>query len=177
MVMRYEAALYVEPGIGSPKRDKKRAGVVVVVKRTPKMTWVTKPIIVRSLPFTAIEPTERQAGMRALFGGVAKKARGMRGKKPLPRDGKKLPAGTLVPPACFVVQSDLKDKAAKALDNLGLGRTITYDAEAKRYRTYTLYRIRSAEEHAARIGKTIEDILRALPVAVAAAPAAVPAVR
>jgi hypothetical protein len=49
------------------KLPENRALAVQVVMRSPKMFWVTKPVIMRNPPVTAERPTPRLAEWRYTF--------------------------------------------------------------------------------------------------------------
>jgi hypothetical protein len=140
MTIGYLTTVLVQ-AVGTPRRDKSRTGAVQVVMRSPKMTWVTKPVIIRNYPITAVSPTVRQAEMRQLFASVAHEAKGTRGKVPLPESGRKLSAGTLVPVPCAIIQIGLKGVAKTLLKG-----PVSPTFKEGRYRTYEAYRIHEEEE-------------------------------
>jgi len=95
------------PGRG---RDAITYGVQIVLKSN-KMFWVTKPVIIRKPPITAILPTPRQAAWRYHFAGAASKWRGEKGVATLKQDSRsgKHKAGDLVLAVQAKAQEVLKE--------------------------------------------------------------------
>jgi hypothetical protein len=129
---------------GSMKLAEHRPAAVQVVFRTPKMFWVTKPIILRNVPVTAIRPTPRLAEWRYIFATKASEWRGTRGVGTLRQDSrsKKHKAGDTVLAVQAKAQEVLK-AAAKALTK---PRAATYDETTGRHRSYLRYRIHTVED-------------------------------
>jgi len=59
---------------------------LVLVQPSPRMVWVTKPVILRKLPITAVQPTPRQAAWRGVFALSARNWRGAKGTDTLRYD-------------------------------------------------------------------------------------------
>jgi len=136
---------------GSPKISELRAAGVQVYMKTPKMFWVTKPVIIRNVPITAVRPTARLAEWRYRFATEgAPKWRGAKGVGTLKQDSrsKKHKAGDTVLKVHEVAQETLKALAGR----LTKPRAATYDAEAGVYRSYIKYRIHTPEELKAMAG-------------------------
>jgi len=130
---------------GSPKISELRAAGIQVYFKTPKLFWVTKPVIIRNVPITAVRPTARLAEWRFRFATEgAPSWRGAKGVGTLKQDSisGKHKAGDTVLKVHEVAQETLKKLAAK----LTKPRAATYDAEAKVYRSYIKYRIHTPEE-------------------------------
>ncbi|RLE62834.1 MAG: hypothetical protein DRJ47_10100 [Thermoprotei archaeon] len=129
---------------GSPKLSDLRAAGIQVYMKTPKMFWVTKPVIIRNVPITAVRPTPRLAEWRYIFAETAKEWKGAKGVGTLKQDSrsKKHKAGDTVLKVHEIAQEKLKAAAKK----LTKPRAATYDAEAKVYRSYIRYRIHTPEE-------------------------------
>ncbi|RLE65001.1 MAG: hypothetical protein DRJ38_04480 [Thermoprotei archaeon] len=130
---------------GSPKISDLRAAQIQVYFKSPRMFWVTKPVIVRNVPITAERPTERLAEWRYLFATEgAPKWKGAKGRGTLKQDSRsgKHKAGDTVLKVHEVAQETLKALAGR----LTKPRAKTYDPEAKRYRSYIRYRIHTPEE-------------------------------
>ncbi|RLI43487.1 hypothetical protein DRO69_09245 [Candidatus Bathyarchaeota archaeon] len=130
---------------GSPKISDLRAAQIQVYFKTPKMFWVTKPVIVRNVPITAERPTARLAEWRYLFATEgAPKWRGAKGRGTLKQDSRsgKHKAGDTV----LAVQAKAQEVLKSLAPRLTKPRADTYDAEAKRYRSYIKYRIHTPEE-------------------------------
>jgi hypothetical protein len=132
--------------VGSPRRGgaASRALAVQVVMKSPKMFWVTKPIITRNVPVTAVRPTARLAEMRHYVATHASNWRGATGAATLQYDSrsKKHKAGDLVLAVQAAFQKTIKGADA-ALKN---PRAATWDATAGKYRTYQVYRVHTPEE-------------------------------
>jgi len=130
---------------GSPKISDLRAAQIQVYFRTPKMFWVTKPVITRNVPITAERPTARLAEWRYLFATEgAPKWRGAKGTGTLKQDSVsgKHKAGDTVLKVQAVAQETLKGLAPR----LTRPRAGTYDAATGVYRSYVRYRIHTPEE-------------------------------
>jgi hypothetical protein len=129
---------------GSMKLAEHRPAAIQVVFKTDKMFWVTKPIILRNVPVTAVRPTPRLAEWRYIFATRASEWRGATGVGTLKQDSrsKKHKAGDTVLAVQAKAQEVLK-AAAKALTK---SRAPTYDDKAKKYRSYVRYRIHTVEE-------------------------------
>ena len=130
---------------GSPKISELRAAGVQVYMRTPKLFWVTKPVIIRNVPITAVRPTARLAEWRYRFATEgAPNWKGAKGVGTLKQDSrsKKHKAGDTVLKVHEVAQETLKKLATK----LTKPRAATYDAETGVYRSYIRYRIHTPEE-------------------------------
>jgi len=130
---------------GSPKISELRAAGIQVFFKTPKMFWVTKPTIIRNIPVTAVRPTPRLAEWRYRFAVEgAPNWKGAKGTGTLKQDSRsgKHKAGDTVLKVHEKAQETLKSLAA----TLTKPRAATYDAEAKKYRSYVKYRIHTAEE-------------------------------
>jgi hypothetical protein len=140
---------------GSMRLAENRAVAVQLVPRTGKMFWVTKPIIIRNVPITAIRPTKRLAAWRYIFATNAEKWRGATGIDTLAQDSrsKKHKAGDTVLAVQAKAQKVLKE-AYKAVEATLPERAATYDAKTGRYRTYIKYRIHKPEELAKLAGIT-----------------------
>jgi len=130
---------------GSPKISELRAAGIQVYMKTPKMFWVTKPVIIRNVPITAVRPTARLAEWRYLFATEgAPKWRGAKGVGTLKQDSrsKKHKAGDTV----LAVQAKAQETLKALAGRLTKPRAATYDAEAGVYRSYIKYRIHTPEE-------------------------------
>ena len=101
---------------GSPKISELRAAGVQVYMKTPKLFWVTKPVIIRNVPITAVRPTARLAEWRYRFATEgAPNWKGAKGVGTLKQDSrsKKHKAGDTVLKVHEVAQETLKKLAAK----------------------------------------------------------------
>ncbi|RLG84957.1 MAG: hypothetical protein DRO39_06720 [Thermoprotei archaeon] len=129
---------------GSMRIPEHRAAAVQVVMKTPKMFWVTKPVIVRNVPVTAVRPTPRLAEWRYTFATEASKWRGATGVGTLKQDSRsgKHKAGDTV----LAVQAKAQEVLKAAAGRLTKPRAATYDPETGRYRSYIRYRIHTPEE-------------------------------
>jgi len=130
---------------GSPKLSELRAAGIQVYMKSPKMFWVTKPVIVRNVPITAVRPTARLAEWRYIFATEgASKWRGAKGVGTLKQDSrsKKHKAGDTVLKVQEVAQETLKSLAGK----LTKPRAATYDSATKKYRSYIRYRVHTPDE-------------------------------
>jgi hypothetical protein len=130
---------------GSLKLAGVRAAGVQVFPRTAKMFWVTKGVVVRNPPITAVRPTPRLAEWRYKFAVEgAPKWRGATGVGTLKQDSRsgKHKAGDMVLKVQEVAQDTLKALAP----TLTKARAATYDAATGKYRSYTRYKIHTAEE-------------------------------
>jgi hypothetical protein len=130
---------------GSLKLAGLRAAGVQVFPRTAKMFWVTKGVVIRNPPITAVRPTPRLAEWRYKFAVEgAPKWRGATGVGTLKQDSrsKKHKAGDVVLKVHEVAQETLKALAT------GLTKPVaaTYDTTTGKYRSYVRYRIHTAEE-------------------------------
>lgn len=137
--------------MGSPKRSlSARAAAIQVVVKSPKMFWVTKNVITRNIPVTAVQPTPRQAEWRYTFASSAARWRGATGIGTLKQDSVsgKHKAGARVLKVQAVAQEVLKAAPKPANP-----RANTYDEAAGRYRTYITYRIHTPEELARLAGR------------------------
>jgi hypothetical protein len=132
---------------GSMKRAGNRAAAVQVVLKTDKMDWVTKPLILRNVPVTAVRPTKRLAAWRYIFATSASAWRGVKGRDTLKQDSrsKKHKAGDIVLAVQAKAQEVLKEKYKEVEAKLP-PRAATYDTKAERYRTHTVYRVHTPEE-------------------------------
>jgi hypothetical protein len=129
---------------GSMKLSEHRPAAVQVIFRTPKMFWVTKPIILRNVPVTAVRPTPRLAEWRYIFATRASEWRGAKGVGTLKQDSrsKKHKAGDTV----LAVQAKAQEVLKEAAKGLSKPRAATYDEKAGRYRSYLRYRIHTVDE-------------------------------
>jgi len=130
---------------GSARIPVNRALAVQVIQRSTKMFWVTKPVILRNVPITAVLPTPRLAEWRLLFAEGAAEWRGARGVGTLKYDSvsSKHKAGDTVLKVQAVAQVVLKEKQAPRLTR---PRAETWDERDKVYRSYVRYRRRTKEE-------------------------------
>jgi hypothetical protein len=128
---------------GSMKLAEHRPAAVQVVFRTAKLFWVTKPIILRNIPVTAVRPTPRLAEWRYRFASEASKWKGATGVGTLKQDSvsKKHKKGDTV----LAVQAKAQE-VLKAAPKPTKGRAATYDETAARYRSYIRYKIHTPEE-------------------------------
>lgn len=130
---------------GSPKISDLRAAQIQVYLRSNKMFWVTKPVIVRNVPITAVRPTPRLAEWRYLFATKgAPKWKGVTGVGTLKQDSRsgKHRAGDTV----LAVQAKAQEVLKSLVKDLKAPRAETYDSETGRYRSYIRYRIHTPEE-------------------------------
>jgi hypothetical protein len=144
MVLMSLAKVLIPVEAGSMKLSEHRPAAVQVVIRTPKMFWVTKPIILRNVPVTAVRPTPRLAEWRYKFATKASEWRGAKGTGTLKQDSrsKKHKAGDTV----LAVQAKAQEVLKKAAKELTKPRAATYDETTGRYRSYLKYRIHTVEE-------------------------------
>jgi hypothetical protein len=136
---------------GSMKLAEHRPAAVQVVFKTPKLFWVTKPIILRNVPVTAVRPTPRLAEWRYIFATKASEWRGAKGVGTLKQDSRsgKHKAGDTV----LAVQAKAQEVLKAATKALTKERAATYDEKAERYRSYVRYRVHTVEELAKLAGK------------------------
>jgi len=130
---------------GSMRLPENRAAAVQVVLKTPRLFWVTKPVIVRNVPVTAIRPTPRLAEWRYLFATQgAPQWRGVRGVGTLKQDSRsrKHKAGDTV----LAVQARAQEVLKALAGRITKPRAATFDPETNRYRSYIRYRIHTPEE-------------------------------
>lgn len=129
---------------GSPRRAELRAAGIQVVMRTPKMFWVTKPVIIRNPPITAVIPTPRLAEWRLKFAELSKQWRGAKGTATLKQDSVsgKHKAGDLVLAVQAKAQEALKGKSAELKNPRAAG---SWDEAAKKYRSYRAYTVNTQE--------------------------------
>jgi hypothetical protein len=129
---------------GSMKLAEHRAAAVQVYFKTGKLFWVTKNIILRNIPITAVRPTPRLAEWRYTFATKAKEWRGVKGVGTLKQDSrsKKHKAGDQV----LAVQAKAQEVLKAAASSLSKPHAATYDATAGRYRSYMRYRVHTVEE-------------------------------
>jgi len=144
MVMTSLSKVLIAHEAGSTKLSELRAAAIQIVIRTPKMHWVTKPLIIRNVPITAIRPTPRLAEWRLKFAELASNWRGKTGTGTLTYDSvsKKHKAGDTVLKVQAVAQETLKGKNA----DLKNPRAKTYDEKDKKYRSYIRYSRHTKEE-------------------------------
>jgi hypothetical protein len=136
---------------GSMKLAEHRPAAVQVVFKTPKLFWVTKPIILRNVPVTAVRPTPRLAEWRYIFATKASEWKGARGTGTLKQDSRSLKhkKGDTV----LAVQAKAQEVLKAAATALTKERAATYDAATKRYRSYVRYKVHTVEELAKLAGK------------------------
>jgi hypothetical protein len=130
---------------GTPRRTELRAAGIQVVLRTPKMVWVTKDLILRNPPITAIRPTPRLAGWRYYFAETAPEWRGKTGLGVLKYDSRsrKHKAGDVVLKVQEVAQEKLREKYKAVAGTLPEPLPTFKEG---RYRTYEAYRKHTKEE-------------------------------
>jgi hypothetical protein len=139
---------------GTPRRAELLAAGIQVVFRTPKMVWVTKDLILRNPPITAIRPTPRLAAWRYYFAETSSEWKGKTGLGVLKYDSrsKKHKAGDVVLKVHEVAQEKLREKYKAVAEDLP-ARSATF--KDGKYKTYEAYRKHTKEELAkiAAIGK------------------------
>jgi hypothetical protein len=143
MVMTSLAKALTAPKAGSMRRSENRPFAIQVLLRTDKMFWITKSVILRNVPVTAIRPTKRLAEWRYLFATEgAPKWRGSTGVDTLKFDSRsrKHKAGDQVLAVQAKAQEVLKE-LAKELKN---DRAATY--KDGKYRSYEAYRANTIED-------------------------------
>ena len=150
----YLTALLTKPQ-GSPRRGTNREAAVQLVMRTGKMDWVTKPFVIRNMPYTIWTPTPRLAAWRYAFAQAAENWAGKRGRAALKQDSRsgKHKAGDIVLKVQAVAQEVLK-QVYKGIEAELPSRT-NYDEAAKRYRTYRAYSLHHADQLKEYAGKEI----------------------
>jgi hypothetical protein len=143
MIALNKATMEVEAG--SMKRSENRKAAVQVVLKTPKMHWITKGIIIRNVPITAIRPTPRLAAWRYYFAEAASAWKGAKGNGVLKYDSrsKKHKAGDLVLKVHEIAQEALRAKYESVKGTLP-GPSPTF--KEGKYRTYEAYRRHEKEE-------------------------------
>jgi hypothetical protein len=136
---------------GSMKLAEHRPAAVQVVFKTAKLFWVTKPIILRNIPVTAVRPTPRLAEWRYIFATKASEWKGATGVDTLKQDSrsKKHKKGDTV----LKVQAKAQEVLKAAAPALTKGRAATYDEKVGKYRSYVRYKIHTVEELAKLAGK------------------------
>jgi hypothetical protein len=129
---------------GSMKLAEHRPVAVQVVFKTTKLFWVTKPIILRNVPVTAVRPTPRLAEWRYIFATKASEWRGAKGTDTLKQDSRSLKhkRGDTV----LAVQAKAQEVLKAAAKELTKSRAATYDEKVGRYRSYVRYRVHTVEE-------------------------------
>jgi len=133
---------------GSMRLAGNRPAAIQVVIRTPNMYWVTKPVILRNPPETAIRPTARLAEWRYRFATSAPQWAGAKGAATLKQDSRsgKHKAGDKV----LAVQAKAQEVLKAAAAMLTKPRADTWDEREKKYRSYKRYK-RNTPEVLARI--------------------------
>ena len=133
--------------VGAYRGADRLAYAVQVVIKSAKMDWVTKPIIIRNPPITALIPTKRQAAWRYYFAEAASQWRGAKGRDTLKQDSRsgKHKAGDIVLAVQAKAQEVLKDLYKRVEGSLP-PRASTYDEKTGTYRSYVRYRIHTKEE-------------------------------
>jgi hypothetical protein len=136
---------------GSMRLTEHRSAAVQVVFKTAKLFWVTKPVILRNVPVTAVRPTPRLAEWRYIFATKASEWKGAKGIGTLKQDSRsgKHKAGDTV----LAVQAKAQEVLKAAAKELKKDRAATYDERTGRYRSYVKYRIHTIEELAKLAGK------------------------
>jgi hypothetical protein len=133
MVMTSLAKALRTPKAGSMRISENRPYAIQVVLKTDRMFWVTKGIILKNPPITAVRPTPRLAEWRYLFATEGAPAwRGSRGVGTLKYDSvsRKHKAGDLV----LAVQA----KAQEVLKGLSGRLTKPKKTEKPRYSVNTI---------------------------------------
>jgi len=138
---------------GSMRLAGNRSAAVQVVLRSPNMFWVTKPVIIRNPPITAIRPTPRLAEWRYIFATSASEWT----KDKLPgktatlkqdsRSGKHKAGDTVL-----AVQAKAQEVLKAAAGRITNPRADTWDERAKKYRSYKRYKRNTLETLAAIAG-------------------------
>jgi hypothetical protein len=144
MVMTSLGKVLIAHEAGSTKLSELRAAAIQIVLRTPKMFWITKPLIIRNVPITAVRPTPRLAEWRLKFAELASNWRGKTGTDTLEYDSrsKKHKAGDIVLAVQAAAQKTLKGRDVE----LTKPRAKTYDEKDKKYRSYIRYARHTKEE-------------------------------
>jgi len=135
---------------GSMRLPGNRPAAIQVFPRTANMVWVTKPIILRNPPITAVRPTPRLAEWRYIFGTSASQWAGARGLATLKQDSRsgKHKAGDTV----LAVQAKAQEVLKAAAGRITNPRTDTWDEKERRYRSYKRYKRNTLETLAAIAG-------------------------
>jgi len=95
-------------GAAFPKRNEMVLYGLQIVRRG-NVTWTTKPMWFRNVPYTAVHPTTGQLEVRIHFGELAGGAKNQRGLRTVTTGPK---AGMKLPPAAAIIAEQMRDYRA-----------------------------------------------------------------